>query len=91
MYSLGVTLFILLMGHSPYQGDTATELLRRTVYDRIEYRPTDWSVLSEDAMILVKNMLAKNPDERLSIDEVLSFPWVTNPPPSVGVAGQDHV
>ena len=91
MYSLGVTLFILLMGYSPYQGDTATELLRRTVYDRIEYRPTDWSVLSEDVMILVMNMLAKNPDERLSIDEVLSFPWVTNPPPSVGVAGQNHV
>ena len=83
MYSLGVTLFILLMGYSPFQGETATELLRQTVSDRVEYIESDWSVVSSDAMILVKNMLAKNPEERLSIDEVLSFPWVINPPPSV--------
>lgn len=83
MYSLGVTLFILLMGYSPFQGETATELLRQTVSDRIEYIESDWSVVSSDAMLLVKNMLAKNPEERLSIDEVLSFPWVLNPPPSV--------
>ena len=83
MYSLGVTLFILLMGYSPFQGETATELLRQTVSDRIEYIESDWSAVSSDAMILVKNMLAKNPEERLSIDEVLSFPCVMNPPPSV--------
>ena len=28
-------------------------------------------------------MLAKNPDERLSIDEVINFPWVNHPPASV--------
>ena len=71
------------MGYSPFQGETATELLRQTVSDRIEYIESDWSVVSSDAMLLVKNMLAKNPEERLSIDEVLSFPWVMNPPPSV--------
>lgn len=85
MYSLGVTLFILLMGYSPFQGETATELLRQTVSDRVEYIESDWSVVSSDAMILVKNMLAKNPEERLSIEEVLSFPWVMNPPPSVWI------
>ena len=85
MYSLGVTLFILSMGYSPFQGETATELLRQTVSDRVEYIESDWSVVSSDAMILVKNMLAKNPEERLSIEEVLSFPWVMNPPPSVWI------
>lgn len=73
------------MGYSPFQGETATELLRQTVSDRVEYIESDWSVVSSDAMILVKNMLAKNPEERLSIEEVLSFPWVMNPPPSVRI------
>ena len=62
MYSLGVTLFILLMGYSPFQGETATELHRQTVSDRIEDIEYDWSAVSSDAMIVVKNMLGKNSD-----------------------------
>ena len=71
------------MGYPPHNGETATELLRQTVHDRIEYDESDWSTISSDALLLVKNMLSKNPEERLSIEEVLSFPWVTNPPSSV--------
>ena len=82
VYSLGVTLFIMLMGYPPFSSDSAPDLLHRTVHDRIEYNPSDWETVSEDALLLVKNMLAKNPQERLSIREVLSFPWVTNPPAS---------
>ena len=65
----------------------AKELLRKTVNERIEYDPRDWDAVSEDALLLVKNMLAKNPEERLSMREVLAFPWVTNPPPTVGLTG----
>lgn len=90
MYSLGVTLFIMLMGYPPFSSDSAPDLLRRTVHDRIEYNAGDWETVSEDALLLVKNMLAKNPQERLSIREVLSFPWVTNPPASVGAGERDN-
>ena len=67
-----------------YTRDNARELLYKTVNERIEYNPRDWSAVSEDALLLVKNMLAKNPEERLSIKEVLAFPWVKNAPPTVG-------
>ncbi|OAO17030.1 calcium-dependent protein kinase [Blastocystis sp. ATCC 50177/Nand II] len=82
VFSLGVTLFILLMGYAPFACEDAKELLRKTVNERIEYDPRDWDAVSEDALLLVKNMLAKNPEERLSMREVLAFPWVTNPPPT---------
>lgn len=84
VFSLGVTLFILLMGYAPFASDNARELLYKTVNERIEYNPRDWSAVSEDALLLVKNMLAKNPEERLSMKEVLAFPWVKNAPPTVG-------
>lgn len=87
VFSLGVTLFILLMGYAPFACEDAKELLRKTVNERIEYDPRDWDAVSEDALLLVKNMLAKNPEERLSMREVLAFPWVTNPPPTVGLTG----
>ena len=89
MYSLGVTLFLLLMGYPPLYNEDSIKLLEMTVNQRIEYHETDWSYISEDALILVKNMLAKNPEERLTMKEVLEFPWVQNPPSSVGFFSLD--
>lgn len=90
MYSLGVTLFILLMGYPPFSGETQSELLQQTVHDRVKYEERDWEAVSRDALILVKNMLCKNPNERISMREVLTFPWVTNPPASVGEESGDE-
>lgn len=67
------------MGYPPFKGNSSEELLHKTVNNRIEYNEEDWEGVSADALLLVKNMLAKNPEERLSIEEVLSFPWVSNP------------
>lgn len=67
------------MGYPPFEGNSSDELLHKTVNDRIEYNEEDWEGVSTDALLLVKNMLAKNPEERLSIEEVLSFPWVSKP------------
>ena len=59
------------------------ELLEMTCSERVRYDEEDWSSVSEDALLLVKNMLAKNPEERLSMEEVLDFGWVNHPPSSV--------
>lgn len=80
---MGVTLFILLMGYPPFQAENPSELLNLTVSERIDYKEEDWETVSSDALLLVKNMLAKNPEERLSIEEVINFPWVNHPPSSV--------
>ena len=80
MYSLGVTLFILLVGYPPFQGRTVEELMEQTLYQRVVYDEKDWKDISPDALLLVKNMLAKNPEERISLEEVLAFSWVSKPP-----------
>lgn len=70
---------MLLMGYPPFEGDSTEDLLYKTVHDPVVYNEEDWSEISSDALLLVKNMLAKNPEERLSVNEVLSFSWVSNP------------
>lgn len=83
MYALGVMLFVMLMGYPPFPAVTSAELLRCTVEERVLYDKKDWAAVSSDAQLLVKNMLIKDPANRLSIDEVLSFVWVRDPPPPV--------
>ena len=73
-------LYLLLMGYPPYQGTTVEEILEETVNCRVEYDEEEWGQLSSDVLLLVKNMLAKNPEERVSIDEVLSFGWLHQAP-----------
>lgn len=80
MFSLGVTLFFLLMGYPPFQGASEAELMEHTVNCPVQYIAEDWADLSADALLLVKNMLAKNPAQRPSMEEVLAFDWVKHPP-----------
>lgn len=80
MFSLGVTLFFLLMGYPPFQGASEAELMDHTVNRPVQYIAEDWAELSADALLLVKNMLAKNPEQRPSMEEVLAFDWVKHPP-----------
>lgn len=68
------------MGYPPFQGATEAELLDQTVNHPVQYIAEDWAELSSDALLLVKNMLAKNPEQRPSMEEVLAFDWVKHPP-----------
>lgn len=60
-------------------GRTAEEILRETVSDPVMYIEEDWRSISDDALLLVRGMLVKNPEERLSMKEVMSCSWVTHP------------
>lgn len=62
-----------------------------TCNHRIEFNMEDWSSVSEDALLLVKNMLAKNPEQRVTMKEVLEFNWVNHPPSSVLAEMRDHI
>lgn len=68
------------MGYPPFQGATEAELMDHTVNLPVQYIAEDWAALSPDALLLVKNMLAKNPEQRPSMEEVLAFDWVKHPP-----------
>ena len=61
-------------------GRTAEEILQETVNKPIPYIEEEWRSVSDDALLLVRGMLAKNPTDRFSMKEVMSFSWVTHPP-----------
>ncbi|MBX3421064.1 MAG: serine/threonine protein kinase [Pirellulaceae bacterium] len=74
LYSLGVTLFHMLMGRPPYRGDTPLALAMQHVQAALPdikgLRPD----LPQSLVGLLKKLLAKSPEERFSSPaEVLSY------------------
>ena len=79
VWAMGVILFFWTQGCMPFQGSTAQVVLRAhrgTVTFHHE--------LSPDLMDLIKKMLAVNPAERLSVDEILAHPWLQNATAAIG-------
>ena len=77
IWALGVLLFEFIAGYAPFSGSCPKEL-----YTNIKKLKVNWPV---DFPPLAKNLVSKilklNPNERLSLDEILDHPWFTQNPP----------
>ena len=76
MYSLGVMLYLLLMGYPPYVNETMESIMEEAVHGEVLFVEEDWSHVSENAMILVRQMLEKDPKKRISMERVMASPWL---------------
>lgn len=69
MWSLGVTLFQMLAGTKPFADEAAIV--------SGEYDIASLAHCSDEAKDLIQNLLKMDPDERLTVDQVLAHPFVT--------------
>jgi calcium-dependent protein kinase len=77
MWSVGVITYILLTGCPPFQGENLAEVYNEILYEKLKLYRSDWEELSAHSLEFVKSMLKKNPDSRLTPDEGLKHPFVT--------------
>lgn len=76
LWSLGVTLYILLSGSPPFMAKKQKDLFQKIkvgVYD-IETGP--WRRISNKAKHLVCRMLCSDPSRRITAEEALVHPWI---------------
>lgn len=81
LWAAGVILYIMLTGFPPYDHATrADQRFEIIVEGQLMDQLKTWEIeISDDAGDLLQSMLQLNPRDRLSLEQVMNHPWVTNP------------
>ncbi|CAK56504.1 unnamed protein product (macronuclear) [Paramecium tetraurelia] len=72
IYSVGILMFILIAGKSPFDGKDYDDVVLRNYYAKVKFEDCK---LSEVGMNLLKGLMNKNPIERLSAEDALNHQW----------------
>lgn len=71
IWSFGVTLYCMVVGHLPFNKDNFYELYQSIKNDDPDYP----SHLSADLKDLLQKMLAKDPQKRITVPQMREHPW----------------
>lgn len=71
IWSLGVTLYVMVIGNLPFSHPEKQQLLKSIINDEPCYPPT----ISANLTDLIKQMLKKDPAKRITIEEIKAHPW----------------
>lgn len=72
LWALGITIFIMLTGQYPFDGDDKESIFKRIKADVVDYDEVSLTNLQRD---LISKLLVKDPAKRIDIDQVLAHPW----------------
>ncbi|GAN10721.1 calcium/calmodulin-dependent protein kinase I [Mucor ambiguus] len=77
LWSVGVILFTLLSGYTPFWGEDQASLFESIMAGQYEYDEEYWSDISDSARNLIDKLLTFDPNSRITAEEALQHPWIT--------------
>ena len=78
LWSIGVVMYIMLVGTPPFNGDDDDDILRAVSIGKYETSYPQYTSLSENAKDLMTKLLKFNPNERITAEQALKHPWFDN-------------
>jgi len=76
MWSVGVLMYVLLSGYPPFWGSTMQKLLKRICDAKVSFTPEPFQHVSQEAKDVIEKLIAKEPGDRLSADQLLNDCWI---------------
>ncbi|OBZ81914.1 Calcium/calmodulin-dependent protein kinase type 1D [Choanephora cucurbitarum] len=76
LWSVGVILFTLLSGYTPFWGEDQATLFQSIISGQYEYDEEYWSTISSSAKDLIDRLLTFDPNKRITAKEALEHPWI---------------
>jgi len=76
MWGLGVVMYVLLSGDVPFVK------LNDIIEAKLEFKGSIWNFVSDDAKNLIKGLVQKDPNARLTPENVLQHKWVKDAAPT---------
>ena len=85
IWSLGVVLYICLCGFPPFSDELCTRdypynLSEQIKAGRFDYPSPYWDSVGDPALDLIDRMLMVDVAKRITVDECLEHPWITQKP-----------
>ncbi|EAX97675.1 CAMK family protein kinase [Trichomonas vaginalis G3] len=72
IWSCGIVLFAIVCGYLPFEDNNLTRLAQKIIFKEVEIPEN----ISPQLADLIKKLLTKNPDERITIDDIIRHPWL---------------
>ncbi|KAL3924341.1 MAG: hypothetical protein SGILL_001108 [Bacillariaceae sp.] len=76
MWSVGVIVYLLLVGYPPFMKDTQAELFQQIRSCDWKFHKKDWENISNEAKELIEHLLVPDPLQRWTADEALKCAWI---------------
>lgn len=78
VWSAGVILYVMLAGVPPFYGDSAAEIFEAVLRGNLRFPTRIFRTVSPAAKDLLRKMICKDVSRRLSAEQALRHPWITN-------------
>ena len=76
VWSMGCMLYSMVTGEYPFNGSERDELKKQILTKIIKVRVKQNQHLSEPCLELIERMLVKEPNDRISMHEIINHPWL---------------
>lgn len=76
VWSLGVLLYVMLSGLTPFEECKEDEIMIEVATQEVSFESKIWKKTSPEAVDLIKKMLEKKHEKRISAKQIKDHPWI---------------
>eukprot|EP00475_Leptophrys_vorax_P019625 TRINITY_DN26902_c0_g1_i1.p1 TRINITY_DN26902_c0_g1~~TRINITY_DN26902_c0_g1_i1.p1 ORF type:complete len:109 (+),score=1.36 TRINITY_DN26902_c0_g1_i1:22-327(+) len=76
VWSAGVVMYVAMSGVPPFWASCNHSLAKAIREKELSFKSAKWRGVSKECTDLIGRMMAKDPRERITLEEILEHPWL---------------